>query len=112
MPRRPRSAFWILLLALLQTVHAAKNRGWLGPEQLVRGSAPLARQGYGIAAVEDLTIVFGGDVLGSMSLCSRYVAYPSPRRVLRAYRVRPRASVLHVHPSSKCTIFVVKCLPP
>jgi len=64
---RPRTAVRIVLLALGQIVHAAKNRGWLGPEQLVRGDAPLARQGYGIAAVEDLTIVFGGDVLGSMS---------------------------------------------
>jgi hypothetical protein len=56
----------VLLLALWPVAHAAKNRGWLDAEQLVRGDAPLARQAYGIAVVDDLTIIFGGDVLGSM----------------------------------------------
>ena len=56
----------VLLLALWPVVHAAKTRGWLDAEQLVRGDAPLARKAYGIAVVDDLTIIFGGDVLGSM----------------------------------------------
>lgn len=57
-------ALWLLVVAC-GPIHAAKNRGWLGAEQIVRGDSPLARMGYGIALVDDLTIIFGGDVLGS-----------------------------------------------
>lgn len=89
--RRQRATFGLLLLALLQTVLAAKNRGWLGQEQLVRGDAPLARQGYGIAAVEDLSIMFGGDVLGSM-FALECLSVPMP--------CLTRAFPLHTHDSS------------
>ena len=35
--------------------------------QLVRGSKPLKRSGYGLAVVSDLSVIFGGDVQGSKS---------------------------------------------
>jgi hypothetical protein len=42
------AALWLLMLTGVGLVSAAKSRGWLLESQLVRGSRPLTRLGYGI----------------------------------------------------------------
>jgi hypothetical protein len=44
--------------------------------QLVRGTKPLKRSGHGLAVVQDLSVIFGGDVQGSTLLSG------NPRRVM------------------------------
>ena len=57
----------LLLLSFIVSVDAAKNRGWLMESQLVRGSRPRPRTGYGIAIIPDLCVIFGGNAQGSPS---------------------------------------------
>ena len=79
-----------VMLAGVPGTRAAKNRGWLEDSQvnhlmhrrversmqplnscvprfgqLVRGSKPVKRSGYGLAVVSDLSVIFGGDMQGS-----------------------------------------------
>ena len=68
-----RNGFQIRLVLVLiiigcfffATVDAGKNRGWLPAGQLVRGTCPRPRNGYGAVIIPDLFVVFGGDVQGS-----------------------------------------------
>jgi acetyl-CoA carboxylase/biotin carboxylase 1 len=90
-PRLPVVALSLLLLCHLNVADAAKNRGWLLDTQLVRGTRPLTRSGYGIAVIADLYVIFGGDVQGSKYLRAQlnilYVCFaerlPATRRAAR-----------------------------
>ena len=55
-------------------VEGSKNRDWLSPNTLSRGSSPSARSGYGMADIDDLIVIFGGSVGGSLtvSICSTF----------------------------------------
>lgn len=74
----------VLICLFLDTCHAGKNRGWLPEGQVVRGTRPQPRTGYGAAIIPDLFVIFGGNVQGSetpfsflsLSCClSRWLAH-------------------------------------
>ena len=87
------------LLCLFNHADAAKNRGWLRDGQLVRGTRPSTRSGYGLAVIADadLAVLFGGDVQGSKHLCSAPRALATPGYIaLVAVTPLPRGFVLQV----------------
>jgi len=59
-----RTIFLLISLGLA-SVDAGKNRGWLPEGQLVRGTRPRPRTGYGSSIIPGLFVIFGGDVQGS-----------------------------------------------
>ena len=55
-----RTRFWFAIIRPIVLVFCEKNRSWLGPEYFFDGNVPPPRFGFGMVAIDENLLIFGG----------------------------------------------------
>ena len=93
-----RSKIYFSLSIAVYIVEATKQRNWIGPDTILTGDPPAARDGFGMAIVQNFQIyIFGGIMPGNVIVQDLFrCTHRANSRIARAVDLGQVAAVIVV----------------